>query len=244
MDGVAAKKAILDRYNELMMNYSDETADEMTALQDEIEAQGPVGPRFARSSRRWTPCAARRTTAVGRQALGRRAPPRRAVQAAARAARPPAPRRADQPSRRRDDRLARRASARLSGRDPDRHPRPLLPRQRHRLDSRARPRPRHPLRGQLLGLARAEAEAPGAGRPRGRGAPAHASSASASGFRPRPKARQAKSKARIQRYEDLVQGRTREAPTTAQIVIPIAERLGNNVIEFDRPDEGLSATSC
>ncbi len=28
MDGVADKKAILDRYNELMMNYSDETADE------------------------------------------------------------------------------------------------------------------------------------------------------------------------------------------------------------------------
>ncbi len=40
MLGVAGKKAILDRYNELAMNYSDETADEMTQLQDEIEAQG------------------------------------------------------------------------------------------------------------------------------------------------------------------------------------------------------------
>src|SRR5690349_2419162 len=40
MLGVAEKKSILDRYNELAMNYSDETADEMTALQDEIEAQG------------------------------------------------------------------------------------------------------------------------------------------------------------------------------------------------------------
>ena len=39
MDGVAAKKAILDRYNELAMNYSDETADEMTRLQDEIDAK-------------------------------------------------------------------------------------------------------------------------------------------------------------------------------------------------------------
>src|SRR5580698_4798052 len=37
MLGVAAGKAILDRYNELAMNYSDETADEMTKLQDEIE---------------------------------------------------------------------------------------------------------------------------------------------------------------------------------------------------------------
>ena len=39
MEGVAAKKAILDRYNEVAMNYSDETAEEMTALQDQIDAQ-------------------------------------------------------------------------------------------------------------------------------------------------------------------------------------------------------------
>jgi ATP-binding cassette ChvD family protein len=35
--GVAAKQAKLDRYNELAMNYSDDTADEMAALQDEID---------------------------------------------------------------------------------------------------------------------------------------------------------------------------------------------------------------
>ncbi|MEZ5733285.1 MAG: energy-dependent translational throttle protein EttA [Paracoccaceae bacterium] len=39
MLGVAAKKAKLDRYNELAMNYSDETADEMAKLQDEIDAE-------------------------------------------------------------------------------------------------------------------------------------------------------------------------------------------------------------
>ncbi|MEM5543771.1 energy-dependent translational throttle protein EttA [Sulfitobacter sp. AS92] len=39
MEGVAGKKAILDRYNELAMNYSDETADEMAKLQDDIDAQ-------------------------------------------------------------------------------------------------------------------------------------------------------------------------------------------------------------
>ncbi|MFD2740527.1 energy-dependent translational throttle protein EttA [Sulfitobacter aestuarii] len=39
MLGVAGKKAILDRYNELAMNYSDETADEMAKLQDDIDAQ-------------------------------------------------------------------------------------------------------------------------------------------------------------------------------------------------------------
>jgi ATP-binding cassette ChvD family protein len=39
MTGVAKKKAVLDRYNELMMNYSDETADEATQLQDVIDSQ-------------------------------------------------------------------------------------------------------------------------------------------------------------------------------------------------------------
>jgi len=38
MEGVAEKKAILDRYNEIASNYSEETADEMTALQDQIDA--------------------------------------------------------------------------------------------------------------------------------------------------------------------------------------------------------------
>ena len=39
MEGVAAKQAILDRYNELAMNYSEETAEEMAKLQDEIDAK-------------------------------------------------------------------------------------------------------------------------------------------------------------------------------------------------------------
>ena len=39
MTGVKAKKDVLDRYNELMMNYSDETADEATKLQDIIDSQ-------------------------------------------------------------------------------------------------------------------------------------------------------------------------------------------------------------
>ena len=37
-------------------------------------------------------------------------------------------------------------------------------------------------------------------------------------------------------YDELVKKQDDKAPTTAQIVIPVAERLGNNVIEF----EGLS----
>ncbi|MDP3897204.1 MAG: energy-dependent translational throttle protein EttA [Mesorhizobium sp.] len=37
MEGVSKKTAIIDRYNELMMNYSDETADEAAKLQDDMD---------------------------------------------------------------------------------------------------------------------------------------------------------------------------------------------------------------
>ena len=39
MEGVATKKALLDRYNEIAANYSDETADEMAKLQDQIDSK-------------------------------------------------------------------------------------------------------------------------------------------------------------------------------------------------------------
>ena len=39
MTGVKEKKAVIDRYNELMMDYSDETADEASKLQDQIDAE-------------------------------------------------------------------------------------------------------------------------------------------------------------------------------------------------------------
>jgi len=38
LEGVAEKKALLDRYNELAANYSEDTAEEMAELQDQIEA--------------------------------------------------------------------------------------------------------------------------------------------------------------------------------------------------------------
>jgi len=46
-----------------------------------------------------------------------------------------------------------------------------------------------------------------------------------------PKARQAKSKARIAAYDELVRKSNEKAPTTAQIIIPVAERLGQNVVD-------------
>ena len=47
-----------------------------------------------------------------------------------------------------------------------------------------------------------------------------------------PKARQSKSKARYERYDELVKKAADSGPTTAQIIIPVAERLGQNVIDF------------
>ena len=38
-EGVAGKKALVERYNEIAANYSEETADEMAELQDQIDAQ-------------------------------------------------------------------------------------------------------------------------------------------------------------------------------------------------------------
>ncbi len=40
MEGLAEKQAIVDRYNEVMGNYSDETADEAAKLQDQMDSQG------------------------------------------------------------------------------------------------------------------------------------------------------------------------------------------------------------
>src|SRR4029079_5047349 len=48
-----------------------------------------------------------------------------------------------------------------------------------------------------------------------------------------PRARQAKSKARYQRYDELLQKASEKQTQTAQIVIPIAERLGQNVVDFE-----------
>jgi ATPase subunit of ABC transporter with duplicated ATPase domains len=72
---------------------------------------------------------------------------------------------------------------------PRRHPRPLLPRQRRQVDPRARPRPRHPLRGQLLDLAGAEAEAPRAGGEARTRASKHARARAGVGAHVAPRAR-------------------------------------------------------
>jgi len=54
-----------------------------------------------------------------------------------------------------------------------------------------------------------------------------------------PKARQAKSKARYQRYEELLKTANAKVNTVAQITIPVAERLGQNVVDFDHLAKGF-----
>jgi ATP-binding cassette ChvD family protein len=55
-----------------------------------------------------------------------------------------------------------------------------------------------------------------------------------------PRARQAKSKARYQRYDELVSQAAQKTAQTAQIVIPVSERLGNNVIDFTHLKKGYA----
>lgn len=57
--------------------------------------------------------------------------------------------------------------------------------------------------------------------------------------RQNPKGRQAKSKARIARFEELSSYETQKRNETQEIFIPVAERLGNEVIEFDSVSKGF-----
>ncbi len=170
-EGVAETQALLTRFEEVSAKLGEPMDDDaMTALleeqaklQDRDRRDGrvePRSPRRARDARAASPAEGRRHQG----ALRRREKARRALPAAPLAARHAAPRRAHQPPRRRVGALARAVPPRVPGHRGRGHPRSLLPRQRRRLDPRARPRPRLSVRGQLLRVARAEVRAP---RPRG-----------------------------------------------------------------------------
>jgi ATP-binding cassette ChvD family protein len=238
MLGVGASKAILDRYNELAMNYSDETADEMTRLQDEIEAKGlwDLDSKVDQAMEALVcpPDGAGVATLSGGE--------RRRVALCRLLLEQPDLLLLDEPTNHLDAETVNWLEGHLSN-----YPGAILivTHDRYFLDN---------VTGWILEL------------DRGRGIPYQGNYSSwliqkqkrleqegreeesrqktlareQEWIAASPRARQAKSKARYQRYEDLLAKASEKGGATAQIVIPVAERLGQNVIDFDRLSKGFS----
>ena len=227
-DGVAETKALLDRFNELAANYSDETAEEFGRVQAQIEAADAwnldTQLEYAMDALRLPPPDADVSKLSGGE--------RRRVALCRLLLRAPDLLLLDEPTNHLDAESVawlEQHLQRVQGRDRRRHPRPLLPRQRRRLDPRARPRQGHPLRGQLLQLARAEADPPGPGRALGKGPRADDRRRAGMG-RTNPKGKRTKSKARLARYEELIAEDRNIKLDEVQIHIPPGPRLGTKVL--------------
>jgi ATP-binding cassette ChvD family protein len=234
MLGVAKQKAILDRYNELAMNYSEETADEMTRLQDEIEAAGlwDLDSKVdqAMDALRCPPDDSDVTKLSGGE--------RRRVALCKLLLDQPELLLLDEPTNHLDAESVSWLEGHLRN-----YPGAILivTHDRYFLDN---------VTSWILELDR------GKGIPyegnysswlvqkqkrleqEGREDAAHQKTLAREQewIASSPKARQAKSKARYQRYEDLLKQASDKQTQTAQITIPVAERLGANVVDF----EGLS----
>jgi ATP-binding cassette ChvD family protein len=237
MLGVAASKAILDRYNELAMNYSDETADEMTRLQDEIEAKGlwDLDSKVDQAMEALVcpPDDAGVATLSGGE--------RRRVALCRLLLEQPDLLLLDEPTNHLDAETVNWLEGHLRS-----YPGAILivTHDRYFLDN---------VTGWILEL------------DRGRGIPYQGNYSSwlvqkrkrleqegreeesrqktlareQEWIAASPRARQAKSKARYQRYDELLAKASEKGPATAQIVIPVAERLGQNVIDFDQLSKGF-----
>ncbi len=237
MLGVKEKQAVLDRYNDLAMNYSDETADEMTRLQDEIEAKGlwdlDSQVEQAMDALGCPPD----DWAVDKLSGGER----RRVALCKLLLEKPELLLLDEPTNHLDAETVNWLEGHLRS-----YPGAILivTHDRYFLDN---------VTGWILEL------------DRGRGIPYEGNysawlsqkqkrlmqeasedksrqkqlEAESEWIASSPKARQTKSKARIQRYDDLVQKQGDKAPSSTQIIIPVAERLGTHVIEFDTLSKGF-----
>jgi ATP-binding cassette ChvD family protein len=236
MMGVAKQKAILDRYNELAVNYSDETADEMTRLQDEIEAAGlwDLDSKVdqAMDALRCPPDESDVTMLSGGE--------RRRVALCRLLLDQPNLLLLDEPTNHLDAESVSWLEGHLRN-----YPGAILivTHDRYFLDN---------VTGWILELDR------GRGIPyegnysswlvqkqkrlaqEGREEAAHQRTLAREQewIAASPKARQAKSKARYQRYEELLKMAGEKQTQTAQITIPVAERLGQNVIDFEGLTKG------
>ncbi len=231
MEGVAGKQAILDRYNELMMNYSDETAEEGAKLQDQIDAQNlwdlDSKVEQAMDALGCPPDDADVTKLSGGE--------RRRVALCQLLLRQPDLLLLDEPTNHLDAETVAWLEKHLRE-----YPGAILivTHDRYFLDN---------VTGWILELDR------GRGIPyegnysayldkkakrlaqegREDAARERALSAEREWIAASPRARQAKSKARIRAYDELVQRNEERAPGTAQIIIPPGERLGDLVIEIE-----------
>jgi ATP-binding cassette ChvD family protein len=236
MEGVTAQRAILERYNELAVNYSDETAEEMTKLQDEIEAKGlwDLDSKIdqAMDALRCPPDDARVETLSGGE--------RRRVALCRLLLEAPDLLLLDEPTNHLDAETVAWLEGHLRG-----YPGAILivTHDRYFLDN---------VTGWILELDR------GRGIPyegnysawlaqkqkrleqEGREEEAHQRTLAREQewIAASPRARQAKSKARYQRYDELLAKAAEKTTQTAQIVIPVAERLGQNVIDFSHLKKG------
>jgi ATP-binding cassette ChvD family protein len=234
MMGVAKQKAILDRYNELAMNYSEETADEMTKLQDEIEAQGlwDLDSKVdqAMDALRCPPDDSDVTKLSGGE--------RRRVALCKLLLDQPELLLLDEPTNHLDAESVSWLEGHLRN-----YPGAILivTHDRYFLDNvtswileldRGRGIPYEGNYSSWLVQKQKRLEQ------EGREDAAHQKTLAREQewIASSPKARQAKSKARYQRYEDLLKQASEKQTQTAQITIPVAERLGANVVDF----EGLS----
>src|ERR1700704_2843060 len=234
MQGVAAKKALLDRYNEIASNYTDETADEMSKLQDEIDSKNlwdlDSQVDLAMDALRCPPDEAEVASLSGGEG--------RLVALCKLLLEQPELLLLDEPTNHLDAESVLWLEGHLRN-----YPGAILivTPDRYFLDN---------VTGWILELDR------GRGIPyqgnysswlvqkqkrlqqEGREEAAHQRTLSREQewIAASPKARQAKSKARYQRYEELLKQASEKQTTTAQITIPVAERLGQNVVDF----EGLS----